>query len=123
MLHTISIAQALALWAELEDAFNGRNSHGSQTAEIYAHSLWPHSPSIGKIGAEAALSSPIIGEYSKKIIDDGAKALVQLISIFASKRNCTVKIDDLSPETWLEDKEPFLHRCHVKVIRSDENER
>ena len=114
----ISIDQALVLWASLEDCYNDRSSYGGTVAEIYAYTVLPFRPSFANDPMKA-LASPMIGEDSKKLVQHGAEALVQVVERFCEHRNCIAWIDEKNPREWLEEDQPYVHRCHIKINHKD----
>lgn len=108
-LEDISMIQALDVWSELEQAYYGDASYGSDTAEIYAYKLQRFNPKFmhdGNWREEAVITEGFAA----------AKALYGLLDRFCEVRNCEAEIDGFPLGSWFLER-PFVHRCHVKIVR------
>ena len=115
----ISTHQALMLWAQLEDCYSGRNGYGSDTAEIYAYTVMPHSPSFAA-NPEKAINSPLIGECTKEMLLNAAASLVSVVNMFCKHRGCTAEIDGFTPNMWISQESGlFIHRCLIKIQKKE----
>lgn len=104
-MHNISMVQALDIWSELWQAYFGKNGFGGNTAEIYAYTLMPDSPSRNN--------------SQRRQVTDGliaASSLYSLLELFKSRAQCKIEIDGKEMGLWFK-TQPLLHRCHVKIIR------
>jgi hypothetical protein len=101
----ISIQQLITLWVELEDAYNGVNGFGSETAEIYAYTLQPRSPGYDQ-------GSDKVDSIELEL--DASKSLYEVLVLFKSKRDCDIFIEERKLGKWLLE-EKFLHRCHIRI--------
>jgi len=106
-MDNISIAQALGFWSELWKAYYGENGYGGNTAEIYAYTLMPHSPTLEKDGFE---------EIKREAGLQAAKSLHALLVKFQEQEKCKIRINGKLLGEWFT-RRPFLYRCHIKVIR------
>ncbi len=106
-MYNISITQALAIWSELWRAYHGENGYGGDTAEIYAFTLMPHTPT---------LEAPGFKETKQEVGLQTAKSLYTLLVKFQKEQKCKIEIDGKPLGKWFT-QIAFLHRCHVKVIR------
>ena len=106
----ISAAQAIDVWSELETAYRGENHYGGDTAEIYAYTLMPYSPSY----ARDRHSALFIQEHVQ-MERRASEALYELLVLFAEKRECRIEVEGHELGPWLR-KTPFSHRCHVRVF-------
>ena len=103
---TLAPWQACDVWSSLEDALQGRASHGHE-AEIYAYRLLPSLPT-----AESATHNRAFGatETGRRAMDEAARLafaeLRTLVEAFAEAREVVCVIDPY---------EPFLHRVKVRV--------
>lgn len=105
----ISKQQLITLWVELEDAYNGVNGFGSDTAEIYAYTLQPRSP-----GYEAGSQAPSFLEAHIELELDTSKSLYEVLMLFKEKRQCLIFIEEKRLGKWLL-KERFHHRLHIRI--------
>ena len=98
----ISIKQAIDVIIELKEAADGVNGYGGDTAEIYAYTLLPHTPS---------------GNHTASDYADAAESLGHLISKIAQRENKTALINDLPWKQWIEKYgDSFDHRVHVEFL-------
>lgn len=104
---TLSSTQLIALWVQLEDAYQGENGFGGDTAEIYAYTLLDHSPLVEK-GRETSMGR----EAAEERAQQAAEALEAVLYHFAAVRQCEIEVDGEE----LCEVEPFDHRVHVRVI-------
>jgi hypothetical protein len=109
----LSIAQALDVWADLEDAYQGVHGFGSDTAEVYAYRLRPEQPARGS-------DYPPIVEDCARHDRQAAAALRELAALFEERRECRVLVvrgrrdDGIPIAEW---SGPLDHRVHVRVVR------
>lgn len=101
----ISVIQACTLWDELRNAMEGKASHGFE-AEIYAYTLMPSIPSLGKKSDDNI-------DYIR-----AARSLVQIIDFFIELYpNVYAFIDGQGYRFWLENVgADFTHRVKVKIL-------
>jgi len=113
MMHNLSQMQLLALWVQLEDAYNNVNRYGGDIAEIYAYTLQQHSPMLDKntsFGQEARTFAAM----------QAAESLMAVVKVFQEQRDCKIQIDEKAPKAWYKFVyHKFEHRCHIKVIRKE----
>ena len=107
----ISIQQLITLWVELEDAYNGVNGFGSDTAEIYAYTVQPHSPGYGYNGGGEDV---VATEISRELELNASKSLYEVLMLFKSKRDCIIFIEERKLGKWLL-KDHFHHRLYIRV--------
>jgi len=125
MMH-ISTHQALMIWHELELCYQGENSFGGDTAEIYAYRVRPDFP-----GRQLTIDminrgddDPILKDDLMEDIRHTVDSLADLCLLFEETRKCQVTFDfsrpGMSVEEWREDAKTwgnmFVHRTHVTVI-------
>lgn len=109
MLANISPIQLVDLWDELRNAEAEINAFGGTVAEIYAYRLG---------GGEPYVDSRPYDPNNKWMVEVGlsrAKALYELLCLYADKRDVTIKVNDRKLGKWLL-KEIVHHRVHVEVI-------
>jgi hypothetical protein len=112
-LATVSHAQALHVWSELEDARNGVNGFGGNTAEIYVYRVMHRNPGMdGQIRQSGT-------EYDDAH-DAANVALYELFTLYAARRGVRIHVYGRKLGPWLK-KARFTHRVHVCVtaIASD----
>ena len=113
-LPSISIPQALDLWADIEDAYQGINQYGGDELEVYAYRLVWTSPS-GYAGVHSR-------EESTRLQEEAAETLTAIVLRFCERRNCRAYLSrwkepiEITPETPIE---PFSHRTHIRVVRGE----
>lgn len=105
----LSIDQALDIWAELENAYQGTNGFGGETAEIYAYKLIPFSH------AWTLPESAIFKKEFTELCQAAAQNLTALLRKFEKVRKVKITVED-DPYDATHDVEPFGHRVHVRVI-------
>lgn len=103
------MTQALHLWSELEASYYGKNKFGGDTAELYAHRFGEFTPLAYQP------TSPLIKEWQTEQFLKSANNLFELLTEFATHRDCEIKVNGRNLGLWLK-KEPFAHRVHVQVI-------
>lgn len=109
-MENISINQALSVWSELWQAYYGKNDFGSDTAEIYAYKVMPRCPIL-----ETSRKKKYRKDEAKEYGLQAAQSLYALLVKFSMKNECIITVNGRRLGKWFL-KEPFLHRCHVKVI-------
>lgn len=109
-MHRLSLATALSLWSDLDDAYHGVNGFGGHVAEIYSYRLLEPLP---------------IATLPEKRIDQAyqqaSEILHNLLAHFVKERDASIQIQignrdqvrKLGP--WLK-KWPNHHRYHVVVL-------
>jgi hypothetical protein len=97
----LSPTQLLQLWTQLLTAYFGENQFAGQTAEIYAYTLFPHSPSyaVNELGPQHVLA---------------ASNLEQVLALFCSQFDCAVTVNG---RPFRGRVQPFGHRLYVEVRR------
>lgn len=109
MLHMISMLQALELWSELEKAYHGTNTFGSDTAEIYMYRVMSDSPKY-----EYLEKPGILGDAAREDVANANAVLHDLLTLFAKTREATLTVEGKKLGPWLK-KANFSHRVHVTV--------
>ena len=106
---SLSIEQAVEIWSELEQAYFKANKYGSDTAEIYAYRLLPHSPAD-----HVRASIPSFAKERLERATAAAESLHALLKKFSEHRESDISVDgeDFDPRRKLV---PFDHRVHVTV--------
>lgn len=116
-MHRLSLVQALAVWSELEAAYHGKNGFGSDTAEIYMHTLMPRSPSAEEAWRRGeGKGCTVFDTAAKELVQDANEALLSLLRHFAKTRKVHIEVNGKELGDWLKTAD-FDHRVHVKVIR------
>ncbi len=82
----LSIAQALDVWADLEDALHGVHNYGGHIAEIYAHRLMPDDPA-------AHINSKLFEEDRVELMDRAVESLSGLLREFMRRRKCKIQVE------------------------------
>lgn len=100
----LSPDRLLDLWHELELAYQGENSFGSNAAEVYVYKLCDYRP---------MMHNDILTE--RECGREAATNLYFVLKKFQEKRHCDIKIDGRDFGVWLMDT-PIFHRVHVQVI-------
>jgi len=129
-MHNISQTQLINLWMELEDCLHGCNGYGGTDAEIYVHTMMPHTP-ICEHYNESIRTGACLGEYAEETWANAAKSMYEVFRLFEQKRNCTISIGycdnkpDLSKDEFRKLGIWFLevlwtHRIHVKVKKNED---
>lgn len=111
-MHNMSMTQALSLWCELEDAYNGVNSYGGEEAEIYVSRAMPYSGLWLRDG-------PIAEENNRELALQANRSLYVLFRLYAEKREVDILVDEQPLGEWMVDSR-FRHRWHVKVVRGED---
>lgn len=112
---TMSTKQALDLLHELELCYYGENGFGSDTAEVYAYQLLPHSPSAA--GPPPQPGSIFYEEWVRRA-HEAADNLGAVLKEFMSYRpDVAVEIDDHEPFDKDHPVAPFAHRVHVRITK------
>jgi hypothetical protein len=98
-----SIKQALHLWDELRNAYEGKSTYGGFLTEIYAYTLMQCHPSCN---------------YDRLDYQMAAQTLVGIIDIFCETyTDRRFLIDELPPKDWLElHGHQFDHRVEVESV-------
>jgi len=126
VIPNLSLTQALEIYEELLEAYQGTNGFGGNVAEIYAYRLSPEDPSAevayrkmneikpGDLLHTALIERGMIAAYNLKI----------LIEFFIKRHEdakVTIEMYDDKKKTWIFApykkvlKTPFIHRCHVRI--------
>ncbi len=108
-MHNISIAQALDVWSDLEQAHLGKNGFGGHTAEIYAYRLKPHNPT-------ALVKGESFSDFNREWQEDATASFVALLLLFEDRRSCRINIDDMGIRQWEKENRAFSHCARVTVI-------
>lgn len=117
-MENVSTIQLIDLWVQLEDAYNNENSYGGNVAEIYAFTLQPRTPGYTP---NKHNSLGLMDKISAEIELNSSKSLYNILTLFKSKRECTITVDNRELDEWLL-KEEFIHRVEVEIIKKNENE-
>lgn len=99
-------AQLVTLWGQLVECYYDQNSYGGTTAEIYAWTLVPYSPTAAKS------QGPIGCESRREQAEYAAKALSEVLRYFCEMYGCGALIDG---EVFMGECGPFDHRVHVFI--------
>lgn len=108
-MENISMSQALRVWSELWQAYYGNNGYGGDTAEIYAYTLQPRTPSM-----DMEQPGNSFAGLHDKVGLQAAKSLYALLFLFRNKHDCGIQVNGRVLGEWFMST-PFVHRCHVKV--------
>lgn len=114
MISTMSMAQALSVWADLEDAMRGGGSHG-YAAEIYAHRLVPVSPLV----AFGPANSELVKQSQREMSIRASENLTALVVAFCKRRDTKAYLvtgRDESEWVRLGERDPvpmFDHRVQI----------
>ena len=108
---TLAPWQVARLWADLEDAYQGRASHGD-TAEVYAYRMLPYDPTFASALTRTRTTS------DEEAIRDNAKlardALVSVARAFEEHRECKVFVQGANLDVFVTGP-GFTHRVPVRV--------
>ncbi len=116
---TLTPWQVAQLWADLEDAYEGRCSYGSDTFECYAYRVLPNDPTFNA-AMIGGISDAGDGIYATALRDNAKMARDALVSVaraFEERRECIVLINEARPDrfaTWA----GFTHRVQVQVKKT-----
>ncbi len=112
-LPDIRPSEFVALWCELDDAYYGKNGYGGDTAELYAYRFEVYCPTRHGVAGRAGTASPTdwMEAFAKN-----ASRLLDLLTLFASVRDCFVLIGERKIGKWVLAMQ-FDHRVHVRVQR------
>ena len=106
----ISIEQAITVWEDLLQAYEGRHRYGSTTAEIYAYKLIPNSPAYNAQGT--------LSEGAKEIEEKAWQSLICLLNLFKEKhKDCAIQVEDIPLEQVSFTGGRFIHRVHVSIVK------
>ena len=118
----ISIEQALDVYDELMEAFNGTNGFGGTVAEIYVFRVMPSSPTYS-MHNEGRVWDEDNRMMEKKVAED----FHTLCHIFTKKHQVEIKIDEVELHEWISKIRTgelrFFHRVHVEVIKQPKSEK
>lgn len=122
-MHNLSMAQALSLWSELEDARRDENGFGGDVAELYVYRFMAHEPSVARgKPEEMAIEDSLTGEMMREAYDRANESMHNLFQHFAKERNCRIEIEVHEGGEWVYRElgkwvktARFSHRVHVKV--------
>ncbi len=121
-MHNLSVVQALTVWSEFEHALRGTNGYGGDTAEIYAYSVMPHTPTHTAAIEDGGYTS-INVDCAKDSWVGAANSLLALLRFFVERHGggdkIEVTIDGVTPEEWLKAPGYFNHRAHVTITRRE----
>jgi hypothetical protein len=107
------MVQALRIWSDLEQAYFGKNSFGSNTAEIYLYRFMGGVPRDVRM-----INDPgIMGKVTREDFDNANVAMHDLFKLFASERSAKIEVDGRELGEWLKTAR-LCHRVHVKVTPS-----
>ena len=104
-LLSVSVVQALSVWEQLTQALYGDNPYGGDVAEIYVHTVMPHSP----------LAAQPLGESGITLYRAGCRTLHGLCRLFEKRMDAVVTNPDGSSIDDMLDESPYTHRVHLKV--------
>jgi hypothetical protein len=112
----LSPKRLIDLWHQLETCWDGENSFGSNTAEIYVYTLCDTRPSMFWTEFRTSPPGSLVYEAEKEAGLEAAQNLYHVIKLFIEKRECNVAVDGKPHGEWLL-KEVLYHRCHVEVVK------
>lgn len=114
----LSPAQAISVWADLEDAYHGTHGYGGHTAEIYAYRLGVLTTRVALGDTESSFGKPAFDLYSRQ----AGTALYWMLKEFQKRRKCDVKIEDDELQRVAEELQTsgFGHRIHVTITPQKE---
>ena len=102
-MKNLSMAQALSIWSELEDARHGAHGFGSDTAEIYLYRL--------NGGRHLHMDSDDI--------EASNTSLYNLLDHFSKERDVRIEVDGRALGEWVKTT-GNRHRVHVRVVPAAE---
>lgn len=111
-MFSLSINQALDVWKDLEDAYNGESQYAGDTTEIYAYRLIPYSSAWGD-------TAGILEDEHRRLCKVAAENLTALLRKFEEVRKVKITVEG-DPYNATQDMRPFSHRVHVTVIRDED---
>lgn len=113
-LMTVSPLALIAVWGELVEAYHGVNKFGGVAAEIYAYVVMPYSPMAHTHGRE---------REKVLVAKRAANAFCAIVEEFCDQYECEAQVDGMSLDKWWyrmsRSEVGFDHRCHVKIVRMD----
>ena len=111
---TMSMPQALAVWADLEAALYGQNGYGGDVTEIYAYRLVGHNPSLDFPGFAGA---------REEMAGHAASNLQALVDLFR-KIHPGARVDVEQGGRFRRGLRipPFGHRIHLRVRATGKGE-
>ena len=95
-MHRLSIAQALSIWSDLEQAYHGTHGYGGDVAEIYLSRLMPRSPMAEPVllsGRWKDFAPGLMADLAREVMEDSNESLHRLLCHFQSERDCLVLIE------------------------------
>lgn len=98
-----STLQALEVWDDLVRAYHQRHPYGTDTAEIYAYRLLPHTPSLAIRPDDLAAGV------------SASAALSDLLTLFTDRYTCEAIVDG----EWFDRTQGLpaqTHRWHVRIV-------
>lgn len=102
-MKNLSMAQALSIWSELEDARHGTHGFGGDTAEIYLYRL--------NGGRHLHLDA--------SDIEASNVSLYNLLDHFSTERGVRIEVDGRELGEWVKTT-GNRHRVHVRVVPAAE---
>jgi len=114
-MHDLSMTQALSIWSDLEAAYYGKNSFGSDTAEIYIYRLMPFEPLVARVEFGSSPVGKIGEDAMNSTYRQASESLHALLAHFSKTRDARVEIEGRELGEWLRSA-CYMHRVHVKVV-------
>jgi len=108
------MTQALGIWAELVEAYHGKNGYGGKTAEIYMHRLMPDSPTARLYDPEKDKVDSMFRKAHEARVRNANASLFAILSLFEREWPCRVFVNDRFLGDWVTSA-GFDHRVHVHV--------
>ena len=113
----MSMAQALAIWTELERAYFDKNGFGGNKAELYAYRFVPYCPAAANQAIRASnLAHAAVREQAQL----AWKGLVSILGHFGeTHEDVKIFVNDKPFDDFKQcsDKKEFHHRVHVRIER------
>lgn len=123
-MHNLSVTQAVTVWSEFEQALHGTNGFGGNTAEIYAYSVMPHTPTH-TAAIESGSNTGLAFNCAEDSWLGAANSLYALLKFFVERHGGEEKIeaiiDGVTPDKWHNTIGHFNHRAHVTITRRDQS--
>jgi hypothetical protein len=104
---SVSPVQLIDLWDQLSSAKAGENKYAGDVAEVYIHSVMPHSFHLA--------DDPRSARHNESLYIAGSN-IHAICRLFEERHKVIVEFDDGGSIDLLLDKaDPYRHRVHLRV--------
>ena len=114
-IETLSLVQALDVWAELVEAYHGQNGYGGTVAEIYSYALESRSPTAEVANQREAAGETLLPTFVEAQQDQARQsreALESMLVLFGQRYDVVPRIQE-GAGWW--------NRYHVEIKREEES--